>query len=146
MYHVKNYQRFNGKRVDRGLWRKENGTICLDSNVIRIGEEHTTKNVKCDNRHQQKYKKKQQQKQTSRGRSLSSLGSWPRNEGSGVSLFQAFRLKSEGENIVKEKKTRGDLTAKASVFVRFRSKERGKRVKDRAKMLPETLATQTRGG
>ena len=56
MYHVKNYQSFKGERVDRGLWRKENGTICLDSNVIRIGEEHKTKilNVKCDNRHQQK--------------------------------------------------------------------------------------------
>ena len=44
MCHVKNYQGFNGKRVDR---RKENGAICLDSNVIRIGEEHTTKNLKC---------------------------------------------------------------------------------------------------
>ena len=39
---------------------------------------------------------------------------------------------------------RGDLTAEASVFVRFRSNERGTRVKNRAKMLPETHATQTR--
>ena len=64
--------------------------------MTRIGEKHTTKNVKCDNGHQQK--------QTSRGRSLSSLGSWPRNEGSGVSLFQAFRLKSEGEKLSRKKK------------------------------------------
>ena len=38
-------QSFKGKSLDRGLRRKENGTICLDFNEIRIGEEHTTKSL-----------------------------------------------------------------------------------------------------
>ena len=59
-------------------------------------------------------------------------------------MFQAFRLKSAGKILTRRKK-RGDLTAEAGVSVPFRSKERGTRVKNRAKILPEELAAQAWG-
>ena len=34
------------RMYNRGLSREENRTICLHSNVIRLGEEHTTKDPK----------------------------------------------------------------------------------------------------
>ena len=34
------------RTYNTGLSREENRTICLHSNVIRIGEEHTTKDPK----------------------------------------------------------------------------------------------------
>ena len=37
---------WNSRRADRGLGCGENGTICLHSNVILIGEEDTTKRKK----------------------------------------------------------------------------------------------------
>ena len=141
--------KLKGRRADRGLWREENGTICLHSNVIRIGEEHTTKNPKRKMWKQPAKKtSKQTNEQTSRGSSRS-LGSWQRwdtqSQGLRGSPFQTFRLKSAGEKIDDEKKKTGDLACEASVSVRFRSKERGTRVKNRAKILPQMLATQARG-
>ena len=60
-------------------------------------------------------------------------------------MVPSVQIEERGRNIDEEKKTRGDLACEASFSVRFRCKERAMRVKDRAKMLPETLATQTRG-
>ena len=60
-------------------------------------------------------------------------------------LVPGVQIEERERKIDEEKKTRGDLACEASVSVRFRYKERGMRVKDRAKMLPETLATEIRG-
>ena len=53
-------------RADRGLGCGENGTICLHSNVIVIGEEGTTKRKKLTITSSKKEKKKteKQRKQT----------------------------------------------------------------------------------
>ena len=61
-------------------------------------------------------------------------------------LVPGVQIEERERKIDEEKKTRGDLACEASVSVRFRYKERGMRVKDRAKMLPETLATQNEEG
>ena len=61
------------RTYNRGLCREENRTICLHSNVIRIGEEHTTK----DPKRKMWQKPVKTNKRTSRGRSPS-LGAWQR--------------------------------------------------------------------
>ena len=61
-------------------------------------------------------------------------------------MVPGVQIEERERKIDEEKKTRGDLACEASLSVRFPCKERGMRVKDRAKMLPETLARQTRGG
>ena len=66
-------------------------------------------------------------------------------------MVPGVQIEERERKIDEEKKTRGDLASEASLSARFPCKERGMllsmmRVKDRAKMLPETLATQTRGG
>ena len=105
-----------------------------------------------------KNNKKKQQKQTNkqrqepiitrllgpgRGRILKSQV--PRNEGSGVACSGRSDWRARAKNW-RGKKTRSDLACEASLSVRFRCKEQGMRVKDRAKMLPETLATQNEEG
>ena len=96
-------------------------------------------------------KNKNKNKQTSRGRSLSLLGSWVLGPGRGrilksQVLVPGVQIEERERKIDEEKKTRGDLACKASVSVRFRCKERGRRVKDRAKMFPEALVTQNEEG
>ena len=61
-------------------------------------------------------------------------------------LVPGVQIEERERKIDEEKKTRGDLACEASLSVRFRYKERGMRVKDRVKMLPETLATQNEEG
>ena len=57
---------WNKGRADRELGCGENGTICLHSNVIRIGEEDTTKRKKVTITKSKKEKNKteKQRKQT----------------------------------------------------------------------------------
>ena len=50
-------------RAERGLGCGENGTICLHSNVIRIGEEDTTKRKKVTVASGKKEKTKQKNKE-----------------------------------------------------------------------------------
>ena len=54
---------WNNRRADRGLGCGENGTICLHSNVIRIGEENTTKRKKVTITSSKKAKTKQKNKE-----------------------------------------------------------------------------------
>ena len=61
----------------------------------------------------------------------------------GQPVVPGFQIEERGRKIDEEKKK--DLTAEASVSVRFRSKERGTRVKSRAKILPQALATRAWG-
>ena len=56
-------QEWNNGRADRGLGCGENGTICLHSNVMRIGEEDTTKRKKVTITSSKKEKTKQKNKQ-----------------------------------------------------------------------------------
>ena len=56
---------WNNRRADRGLGCAENGTICLHSNVIRIGEEDTTKRKKVTITSSKKEKTKKTNKQKS---------------------------------------------------------------------------------
>ena len=74
MCHVKNYQGGITWRADRGLGCGENGTICLHSNVIRIGEEDTTKRKKVTKTGSSKKNKKQNKTETQRKQTKESSG------------------------------------------------------------------------
>ena len=54
---------WNERRADRGLGCGENGTICLHSNVMRIGEEDTIKRKKVTIASSKKEKTKQKNKE-----------------------------------------------------------------------------------
>ena len=65
---------WNKGRADRELGCGENGTICLHSNVIRIGEEDTTKRKKVTKTSSSKKNKKQNKTETQRKETKESSG------------------------------------------------------------------------
>ena len=67
---------WNKWRADRGLGCGENGTICLHSNVIRIGEKDTTKRKKVTITSSKKEKNKQNKQKKSSGPSCQPTSRW----------------------------------------------------------------------